>query len=309
MLASRKFVYNFVRTYRYCDAHGVASVVRRIVPPDAPPMTSDSLTAFTLRHFESLADYDACVALQDDIWGHGFAERVPGAILRVSQKLGGVAAGAFDPAGRLLGFVFGMTGVRNGTLVHWSDMLAVRPEARGARLGEALKLFQRDAVTPLGVTTMLWTADPLVARNAHFNMHHLGARPVEYVENMYGANTGSVLHGAMPTDRFVYEWSLLDAPSHAEPAAAPAAQDAELPWAIVEDRDGVPRGVSTPHHDAVRIPVPDDLTAVQAASPARALAWRLAVRNAFGERLARGDRVSRFVRAHAGALPYYVVSS
>ena len=51
-------------------------------------------------------------------------------ILLVAQKVGGVAAGAFDGQGKLMGFVFGLTGVENGAIVHWSDMLAVRPEPR-----------------------------------------------------------------------------------------------------------------------------------------------------------------------------------
>jgi chorismate synthase len=271
-------------------------------------MSNAETPALTLRHFTALADYDACTALQDEIWGHGFAERVPGAILRVAQKLGGVAAGAFDADGTLIGFVFGMTGVRDGQLVHWSDMLAVRPEARGTRLGETLKLFQRDAVRPLGVTTMLWTADPLVARNAHFNINCLGAAPSEYVANMYGANTGSVLHGAMPTDRFVYHWSLAHDASPTDRNGAPHPGDDALPHAIAVGPDGVPRQADTGSASMVRVVVPDDLSHVQAESPALALDWRLAVRAAMAERLARGDRVIRFVRAHNGALPYYVLS-
>ena len=42
----------------------------------------------------------------------------------------------------MLGFVFGMTGVQEGRLVHWSDLLAVRPEARDRGIGRRLKLFQ-----------------------------------------------------------------------------------------------------------------------------------------------------------------------
>ena len=65
----------------------------------------------TIRDLVSLADYEACVALQRDTWGQEFSESVPTAILSVSQKIGGVTAGAFDDTGRLVGFVFGMTGL------------------------------------------------------------------------------------------------------------------------------------------------------------------------------------------------------
>jgi predicted GNAT superfamily acetyltransferase len=261
-----------------------------------------------IRDLESLGDYDACVALQDDIWGHGFSERVPGAILRVAQKIGGVAAGAFDPSGRLVGFVFGMTGLRAGALVHWSDMLAVRPETRGSGLGEALKHFQRDAVRTLGVHHMLWTADPLVARNAHFNINHLGAVPAEYAENMYGDNTGSVLHGAMPTDRFVYRWQL-DLPSPQQRDGMPAATDAKIPSAISVDAEGTPIAATTGNAEEVKVHVPHDLSEVQQKSASQALAWRLAVRAAFASRLGHGYHVSRFVRGQGNALPYYVLTS
>lgn len=266
-----------------------------------------SAPTFTIRDFVSLDDYDACVALQDDTWGHGFSERVPGAILRVAQKIGGVSAGAFATDGTLLGFVFGMTGIRHGELVHWSDMLAVRPDARGLGLGERLKQYQRDAVTPLGVRTMLWTADPLVARNAHFNVNTLRAVPAEYVENMYGGNTGSVLHGAMPTDRFVYRWAL-DRTGEDRPLTDdPAAGDSRIPAAISFEPDGTPVAVPTGDARSVRIFVPDDLSAVQASSADRALAWRIAVRAAFTTRLDRAFSVTRFVRSQGDELPYYVL--
>lgn len=264
---------------------------------------------YLLRHFSTLADYDACMALQDETWGHAFAERVPGAILRVAQKVGGVAAGAFDDSGRLMGFAFGMTGPMHGQLVHWSDMLAVRPDARGTGVAAALKHFQREAVQQVGAQLMLWTADPLVARNAHFNINHLGARPAEYVENMYGSNTGSVLHGAMPTDRGVYHWQLDTAATFTKRSGLAATGDDQLPAAIAFESDGRPIAVTTGDAPHVRIHIPVDLTAVQATSADLALAWRIAVRAAFVTRFARGYTVTRFVRGHDGTLPYYVVSA
>ena len=53
----------------------------------------------------------------------------------IANRLGGLAAGAFDEAGDLQGFVFGLTGVMDGKLVHWSDMLAVRDGGKGPGSG------------------------------------------------------------------------------------------------------------------------------------------------------------------------------
>ena len=108
--------------------------------------------------------------LQEETWGAGFSEKVPAAILLVAEKTGGVAAGAFTPTGRMVGFVFGLTGMRDGMLVHWSDILAVRVEAQGRRLGEAMKLYQRDHCRALGVERMYWTLD---RKSTRLNSSHI----------------------------------------------------------------------------------------------------------------------------------------
>ena len=114
-----------------------------------------------IRALTTHAERADAVHLQEETWGAGFSEKVPAAILLVAEKTGGVAAGAFSPDGRLLGFIFGLTGVRDGTLIHWSDILAVRPEAQGRRMGEALKRYQRDRLKALGVDRMYWTFDQI----------------------------------------------------------------------------------------------------------------------------------------------------
>ncbi len=62
--------------------------------------------------------------------GEPVHESVPATILRISQEVGGVTAAAFDADEHMLGFVFGITGLRDGELAHWSDLLAVRVTAR-----------------------------------------------------------------------------------------------------------------------------------------------------------------------------------
>jgi chorismate synthase len=166
-----------------------------------------------IRHLQTREELDDCVAFQHAIWGPTFNEVVPRTILLIVGKLGGIVAGAFEDD-RLIGFVFGLTGLKDGRLVHWSDMLAVDPACRDHGIGRQLKAFQRDAVVARGVTEMYWTYDPLVARNAHFNINRLGAEIVEYVPDMYGT-TGSALHGNVPTDRFVVRWGLTESPVQA----------------------------------------------------------------------------------------------
>src|SRR5947207_12811417 len=92
--------------------------------PAAPP---DGLH---IRHLSTHEDFVACVALQEDTWGAAFSERVPAAILKVSQRLGGITAGDFDAQDRPLGLGFGMTGGENVRLVHGSDMPPLPPSTR-----------------------------------------------------------------------------------------------------------------------------------------------------------------------------------
>jgi predicted GNAT superfamily acetyltransferase len=230
----------------------------------------------TLRDLHSPKDYTDCVALQEETWGAGFSERVPTAILRVGQKIGGVSAGAFDENGRMVGFVFGLTGMRNNELVHWSDMLAVREELRGQGIGEKLKQYQRDKVLGVGVKSMLWTFDPMQAGNAHFNINHLGAMPIEYVPDMYGTHPDNVLFGAEPTDRFIVRW-VLDAP--VKPAA---------------------------NAEGIQVEIPADMAAVRREGHEAAMRWRLAVRARMMGLLSSGHRVVAF-RRPADASPYYVL--
>ncbi|MFQ5677277.1 MAG: hypothetical protein ACE5G1_15395, partial [bacterium] len=120
-----------------------------------------------LRQLETQEEYEACVQLQRATWGEHFSECVPPAMLMITQKVGGVAAGAFNSKNQLVGFVYGLTGIKDGKLVNWSHMLAVRKELRGQGLGLKLKLFQRELLLKKNVELIFWTYDPLVARNAH----------------------------------------------------------------------------------------------------------------------------------------------
>jgi chorismate synthase len=259
-------------------------------------------TTPAVRDLATAAEYQACVALQDAVWGAGFTERVPAALLKVAQETGGVAAGAFDASDALIGFVFGLTGVRDGRLVHWSDMLAVRQDHRGHGVGAHLKAFQRDRVRALGVTRMLWTFDPLVARNARFNMAHLGARPVDYRVDMYGSGTGSILHGRIPTDRFLMEWDLVMPGSDA--GERPPNSDT-FPLLDPVNEGGVPEAITTREAEGYRVQVPRDFGAVQQAGGDLALRWRLAVREAAAPLFARGLR-PLFFDDRGDALPCYV---
>lgn len=261
------------------------------------------MSGIEIRPLRSREEREACVALQERTWGRGFADRVPASILMVAAETGGVATGAFD-AHRLVGFVFGITGIRAGELVHWSDMLAVEPSHRGRGIGYRLKLHQRNELLGRDVRTALWTFDPLEARNAHLNLNRLGAVVRTYARDLYG-DSASPLHAGIGTDRLLVEWQLdservrlrlppaggddADRPETGRGGAVQGGSTVdELPGlgdAPVLDgwRPGSPHPVpdgrpAAPEGDVVRVAIPRDIQALKRADPELARRWRRTVR-------------------------------
>jgi len=262
------------------------------------------MTDYDIRPFASVAELHECVALQEETWGHGFSERVAPAILKVAQILGGVAAGAYTGDGALAGFVFGMTGVRDGEVVHWSDMLAVRRGIRDRGLGTTLKAYQRRVMLAQNVQKMFWTFDPLQSRNAYLNFSKLGIVVREYVRDMYG-ETDSPLHRGIGTDRFIALWLLAServrervernargprmADRLSDPQAlgeADASETLPSPGTPVLELDA----------PTVRVSVPTEISELMSRSMEHAVAWREATRSAFVHYLDRGYEVRELLR-------------
>lgn len=258
------------------------------VPGASAPAPADGIT---IRRVQTNDEYDACVRMQHAIWGEDFTEIVPATMLKVTQQIGGVTAGAFDASGRLLGFVFGMMGAIDGRLVHWSDLLAVHPDARNKGLGRRLKLFQRELLLPLGVDRMFWTYDPLVAKNAYLNIVRLGARPTAYVVDMYGADTHSALHGGIGTDRFVVAWDLTTE-GGANGRAAAATNDGDGRDAPIAN--AFAPAAELPDVDTIRVEVPADIDTVIARDISTAAELRETTRRVFTHYMDRGYNITGF---------------
>ncbi len=274
-------------------AHDLAASL----PPAARRLDADPHGVF-LRNLESRDDYRACVALQRDVWGVEFSDVVPASILQVTAHVGGILLGAFA-GDDLLGFVFGITGVHDDEVVHWSHMLGVRRAAREMGIGRRLKERQRALLAARGILRELWTFDPLQAKNAHLNINRLGVRVRDYVIDMYGS-TDSPLHLGVPTDRFIVECL-----TTATLAPANLSVDvADAPVLSADPRPGdVTLGAELPPTILLEIPAEVDRLPAEARA-----AWRMATRSQIQWGLSHGYKVAALHRDRAADRAFYVLS-
>lgn len=197
--------------------------------------------------------------------------------------------------GEVVGAAMGFRGAdREGPYLH-SHIAGVVPQCQGANIGFMLKQHQRAWAIDAGLQRVVWTFDPLVGRNAYFNVVKLGAFLTRYYVNFYGAMTDGINSGD-ETDRCLATWRL-GSPAAVTAAAgsfAPADLAAARARGAVEvlsrDADGAPQITST--DAALRlIQVPEDIVVLRQTQPALAQAWRRAMRDALTDAFAGGLEV------------------
>src|SRR4051794_6465451 len=152
------------------------------------------------------------------------------------QHAGGYAVLA-EEGDRVVAASLGFLGREAGgaPLLH-SHITGALSEATNRGIGFAVKQHQRAWCLERGIETITWTFDPLVRRNAHFNLGKLGARATEYHADFYGP-MGAAVTGGDETDRIVAGWDR--APEQPIDPTAPA--DAVVVLAVGDDGEPVVR--------------------------------------------------------------------
>jgi predicted GNAT superfamily acetyltransferase len=237
-------------------------------------------------------------------------------LLRALVKAGNYVAGAFHGAD-LAGACVGFCGPPAAAELH-SHIAGVAPAVPGRGVGFALKLHQRAWAMQRGVSRIAWTFDPLIRRNAWFNLAKLGTGAAEYLPNFYG-DMNDAINGRGETDRLLVRWDLAstdvvaacDGKVRAGDAAGELARGAVV--ALGRSAQGWPAAGTltagtltggTLTGGTLLVAVPPDVEALRLTDPACAARWRIAVRDVLGTALGKGGRVTGFDKSG-----WYIVAS
>ncbi|BDM74259.1 hypothetical protein HEK616_77460 (plasmid) [Streptomyces nigrescens] len=239
-----------------------------------------------IRELHAMEEFATASRLYARIWGRDTTSPpVSAEVMRALSHAGNYVAGAYED-GRLIGASVAFFGDPIATTLHSH----ITGAAMGRGIGLALKLHQRQWALARGLKRITWTYDPLIRRNAHFNLVKLGARPEEYLTSFYGAMEDAI-NGGDESDRVLTAWDLTAptetlTPGYASVGLAAAAH-------ALRNHGGRPE---TGPADAatVLVDLPDDIEALRRQDAGAARAWRLAVRHTLGGLLAEGARVIGF---------------
>ncbi|MET0813214.1 MAG: GNAT family N-acetyltransferase [Microbacterium sp.] len=215
-----------------------------------------------IRPLDTIDDVFTASAVLADVWG-GDRSGMPPNLLQALAHSGNYAVGLWD-SDRMVGASVAFFAAPAARSMH-SHITGVLPGLQSQGLGRVLKQHQREWALARDVGHITWTFDPLIARNAHFNLRVLGARVTEYLVDHYGPMDDGVNRGD-ESDRIMVSWALA-----APPAPTPS-----------------------PERVVATVAVPRDIGAIRLESPMDAAAWRTRVRDDLVRHLADGLVIGGF---------------
>lgn len=241
-----------------------------------------------IRECVTIAELDACVRLQRDVFGLPDLEISPRRHLIVSRQAGGWTLGAFASE-RLVGFVHHLAAIRGTEVFGYSHMMAVDRDYQNKGVGARLKWSQRERALLEGRSFIKWTWDPMQARNAYFNLNRLGVIVSEYAANFYGTDypLSTAEKGGLDSDRLFAGWQLR------------SERVARLAAAAGKSTDLIPSAAATQIH------IPADWSGIVRQDRAAAQAEQTRVRNEFQQAFSEGLICAGFERD--GEKPSYLL--
>ena len=251
---------------------------------------------FAIEELSALDDLRELAELFAVVWGRPGEPPISSDLLRAMAHSGNYLAGT-RADGRLIGGIVGWLGGRPPHELHMhSHILGVVPGTETRGLGFALKQHQRRWCLERGVAAVEWTFDPLVRRNAYFNLTKLGAEAARYLVDFYGTMNDGINAGDESV-RILIRWELTSEKAmlaaEGRPAQPAVDEGAARILSVGTDEAPVTQKLEGP---SALLQVPDDIVALRRRAPELARAWRLAVRAALGEAMSAGYRITSVTR-------------
>ncbi|MDH6113694.1 putative GNAT superfamily acetyltransferase [Kitasatospora sp. MAP12-15] len=249
----------------------------------------------TIRELHDLGPMEEACRLFDRVWRpDADTSLMTSELLLVFSHTGSYVVGVYQ-GDRMVGACVGLL----ATVGLHSHMAAVENGTRGRSIGYALKLHQRAWALARSLTTVTWTYDPLVGRNAYFNLAKLGAVPGEYLRNFYGVMRDG-LNAGVESDRLLVRWELAGERVTRACAGHPhtvdlSARHRQPVVGLAAGPDGRPVAGRL-DGELVLVGVPPDIETLRLSDPQGARQWRHALRAALGELMAEGRAVTGFTR-------------
>lgn len=239
-----------------------------------------------MHELTDLVGIRAACALFDRVWGPVDQPVMPVNLCRAIGHAGGYVVGA-SAGGELIGASVAFFGRDGAQPVLHSHITGAVPGVQGRGVGFALKLHQRAWSLERGVPVVVWTFDPLVARNAYFNLRKLGVVVSAYHPDFYGT-MDDAYNGGDATDRCVATWQLDGVRAPAPESGGPRFHASGAVTVLDIDGTGRPVIGAGPRGAVLRMRTPTDYHALRQRDRPRADAWRLAVRDVLGGAIERG---------------------
>ena len=243
-----------------------------------------------IRRLEELGELERARGLFDVIWDfEPGGDPLSVEALLTLTRCGNYVFGAFHGE-QMVGASVGIFGEpRSGEMCSY----ITGASSIGSGTGLALKRHQRLWALERGVDRIFWTFDPLIRRNAHFNLVKLGARAESYHVDYYGKMPDSINQDD-ESDRLLAVWRLND-PLVADTArnvftTAYVPPDAELALEARGDRP-------VRHETTARtllFQVPHDIEKIRTEDLGLAREWRWALRETLDPLLKAGAAITGF---------------
>ena len=259
------------------------------------------MVAFSIVELKEIDDLRKLADLFAEVWGRPGEHALTSDVLKALAHSGNYVSGAFEGSRLVGGLVGWFGGVPPHELHLHSHILGVVPGSEAHGLGFELKQHQRRWCLEREVKVMEWTTDPLVRRNAYFNLTKLGADAHRYLVNVYGEMADGINAGE-ESDRLLISWRLDS--SAAEAAAAGRGPEPRWQQLRHEGAEAVlvvgPAGEPVATTSSARVllcQVPEDIVALRRSDPVLARGWRMSLRRALTEAMDSGYEVSGATRS------------